>query len=80
MRKTTSEENEFCYDNKAQFQTLKPVTIYLTSPVFPHGQLHVTFNRSSSFDSVGVAVTEGRRQRIENDGLIISKVIYREVL
>ena len=80
MRKTTFEQNEVWYDNKAQFQTLKPVVIYKTLPVFLHGQLHVTFNRSASFDNVTFAVYEGRRQRIENDGLIISRIVYREVL
>jgi hypothetical protein len=57
---------------KAQGQTLKPVAIYLSSPVFPQGQLHVIFNHSSSFDSVVVANIEDYRQRIDNDRLIKS--------
>ena len=61
-------------------QTLNPAALHVPLPVFPHGQLHVTFNSSSSFDSVGVAIIERRRQCIENDGLIISNFVYREVL
>ena len=48
--------------SKAQGQTLNPVAVYLPSPVFPHSQLHVAFNRPSSFYSVSVANIEGRRQ------------------
>jgi len=53
--------------SKAPGQTLKPVAIYLPSPIFPQGQLYVKINPSSSFDSVGFANTEDYRQCIEKD-------------
>jgi hypothetical protein len=40
----------------------------------------VTFPRSSLFDNVAVAIIEGHRQRKENDRLITSDIVYREVL
>jgi hypothetical protein len=40
----------------------------------------VAFSRSSSFDNVAVAITEGHRQRIENDRLITSNCISRSAL
>jgi putative Mn2+ efflux pump MntP len=46
---------------------------------FPEPSL-VAFSRSSSFDNVAVAITEGYRQRMDNESLIISDIVYREVL
>jgi hypothetical protein len=47
--------------SNAQGQTLKPVAIYLPSPVSPQGQLYVIINGLSSFDSIGVANIEEYR-------------------
>jgi hypothetical protein len=41
---------------------------------------NVAFDRSSSFGKVAVTNIEGYRQRIENDRLITSDAVYREVL
>jgi hypothetical protein len=65
--------------SKAQGQTVKRDAVYPASPVFPHGQLYVSFSRSSSLYSVAVATTEGLRQRTGNDMYIASSVVYREV-
>jgi hypothetical protein len=67
--------------SKSQGQTLnlfKYVYIYHRL-FFPHGQLHVAFSRLFSFDSVTVWLTEGHRQRIEKESLLLSNVVYREV-
>ena len=42
--------------------------------------MYVAFSQTSPFDSVAVAIIEGHRQRIENDRLITSNIVYRKVL
>ena len=59
---------------------LEYIYIYVIACFFPHGQLYVVFPWSSSFDNVGVAIIERRRQRIENYRWITSNTLYREVL
>ena len=65
--------------SQAQGQMLKRDAVYPTLPLFPHAHLCMSFSRSSPFDSVTLATTEGLRQRIENDTRITSSVVYREV-
>jgi hypothetical protein len=66
--------------SEVQGQTLKRVRIKAPTSVFPNGQIYVTFSRPSSFDNVAAAITEGRRQRIQNDSLVTSDNVYREAL
>jgi len=47
---------------------------------FSHGLLCMAFCLSSLFYKVAVADTERRRLRIENDKLLTSNIVYREVL
>ncbi|EFX62738.1 hypothetical protein DAPPUDRAFT_36790, partial [Daphnia pulex] len=42
--------------NKSQGQTFDRVGIYLTEPVFSHGQLYVAFSRATSREGVKVVV------------------------
>jgi hypothetical protein len=51
---------------------------YIHHRLFSHA--HVAFSRSSSVDNVAVAIIEGHRKGIENDRLIISNILDREVL
>ena len=46
---------------------------------FPQDQLYVISQPSSS-DNVSVAIIKGHRKRTQNDRLIISHTVYREVL
>ena len=48
--------------NKAQGQTLKRVGIYLSSPVFSHGQLYVGLSRAGCSSCVKVVVEDGDTQ------------------
>ena len=48
-------------------------TLFLIPPT------HVLFSRPSQFDCVSVTVIEGHRQRTENEKLITSNIVYREV-
>ena len=66
--------------SKAQWQKLKPFGIKAPTSVFPNGQMYVTLSRTSSFDNVAAAITEGHRQRIQNDSLVPSDTVYRKVL
>jgi hypothetical protein len=76
-QKTISDQDGVWYDNKPKAQTLKPVAICVTPTGFPHGQLYVVFNCSSSFNKVAVANTEEYRQLKENDTLVASLYIEK---
>jgi len=49
-------------------------------PSVPHGQRYVEFSYAPSFDSVAVGITEGHKQRVENDRFVTSYTVYPEVL
>ncbi|XP_028766672.1 uncharacterized protein LOC114724484 [Neltuma alba] len=61
--------------NKSQGQSLKNVGLYLTKPVFSHGQLYVALSRVKSIDGLKVVVDE-------NGGCCQNttiNVVYREI-
>ena len=61
--------------NKSQRQSLKNVGIYLSSPMFSHGQLYVAISRVTSKDGLKILITD-------EDGdntTLTSNVIYHEV-
>lgn len=58
--------------NKSQGQTFERVGLYLTDPVFTHGQLYVGFSRVRSLDRITVKLPQ-RTKRTAN-------VVYSEVL
>jgi hypothetical protein len=69
--------------NKAQGQSLKKVGIYLTEPVFTHGQLYTAFSRSGDDEN-----TKAFIENIENiqgqfphkQGSYTSNIVYPEAL
>lgn len=68
--------------NKSQGQTLRRLGIYLSQPVFAHGQLYVAFSRVASLASVKIKVedtpSQGRfRGRNET---YTSNIVYPEIL
>jgi hypothetical protein len=69
---------------KVHGQRLKRVGIYLPSPFRPttitHGQLHVAFSQTRSFEKAAFVIIEGYRQCTENDRLITSNIMYPKVL
>jgi ATP-dependent DNA helicase PIF1 len=68
--------------NKAQGQTLQTGGVYLSKPVFCHGQLYVAFSRCGSRRGVRVLVRGGRRAALNGApaGVYTSNVVYCEVL
>ena len=61
--------------NNIQEQTLNHTEMY----IFTHGQLCVAFSGSPSYDSLVFASIERRRRRMDNDSLVTSDSVYREV-
>ena len=69
--------------NKAQGQSLKKVGIYLTEPVFTHGQLYTAFSRSGDDEN-----TKAFIENIDNiqgqfphkQGSYTSNIVFPEAL
>ncbi len=69
--------------NKSQGQTLEKVGIYLSEPVFGHGQLYVAFSRVCKSCDVKVQILPGPYQGklIEELQKIFTKnIVYKDVL
>ena len=72
--------------NKAQGQTLKKVGLYVSTPVFSHGQYYVGLSRAGSFEAVKVLVVDFEKQGLyENDegipdGVYTDNVVWKEAL
>ena len=47
---------------------------------FCNGEPCVTFSRSSSFDDMAASITEGHQQCTKFHKLVISNILYRELL
>lgn len=68
--------------NKSQGQTLEHVGVYLTRPVFGHGQMYVALSRCTTQENIKVYVQnlEGQQGDLLNDGKTFTlNVVYREV-
>jgi ATP-dependent exoDNAse (exonuclease V) alpha subunit len=59
--------------NKSQGQTLNQVGIYLSQPVFSHGQLYTALSRATSHQNVRVLIGNGETCQTRN-------IVYNEVL
>ncbi len=59
--------------NKSQGQTFNNVGVYLSSPVYPHGQLYVAISRVTSSANIKIFNGQGPDRYMRN-------VVYKEVL
>lgn len=69
--------------NKAQGQSLNKVAIYLSEPVFSHGQLYVALSRSGNPDNTKVLMKQkdGYQGRFDGlEGFYTQNIVYPEVL
>jgi hypothetical protein len=72
-----------CYSmtiNKSQGQTFDKLGIYLSAPVFSHGQLYVAFSRARSFRDIFVKIDQTATQGLFGTKNITQNVVYKEVL
>lgn len=61
--------------NRSQEQSLKSVGIYLSGPVFSHGQLYVAISRVTSRQGLKILIVNGDGESTDT----ISNVVYYEV-
>ena len=69
--------------NKSQGQTLSHLGIFLSTPVFSHGQLYVALSRVKSSNSIKIFLEEEDEAIIgnfENKETYTTNVVYQEVL
>ena len=72
--------------NKAQGQSLKQASLFLSTPVFSHGQLYVGLSRAGSSKSVKVLVEDHESQGYYvgqagvPDGVYTDNVVWKEAL
>lgn len=68
--------------NKAQGQTLSKVGIYLSIPVFAHGQFYVALSRARRPNDIKISVIESSIQGRMNKGagIYTKNIVYKEVL
>ncbi|XP_050337773.1 ATP-dependent DNA helicase pif1-like [Bactrocera neohumeralis] len=66
--------------NKAQGQTFDKAGLYLPSPVFSHGQLYVAFSRVRRFEDITFSAQATFKQKIENEFIFTSNIVFKEVL
>jgi len=63
--------------NKAQGQTLSHLGVYLSTPVFAHGQLYVALSRATKRENIKILVTNGRFP--EHEGIYTKNIVYRSI-
>lgn len=62
--------------NKSQGQTLSRVGVYLTAPVFSHGQLYVAFSRVTNYHNLQVMAEYDE----DTQSHVTKNIVYHEVL
>jgi ATP-dependent exoDNAse (exonuclease V) alpha subunit len=72
--------------NKAQGQTIPTVGVYLSEPVFSHGQLYVALSRATAKSNIKILAikdkTNNSKKRKRTESLVTStlNIVYKDVL
>lgn len=71
----------FCITiNKSQGQTFDKAGIYLSKPVFTHGQLYVAFGRVKSPEGLKLFIENNNNQSNQKECSYTKNIVYREIL
>ena len=67
--------------NKAQGQTIPNVDIYLSQPVFSHGQLCITLSKSTARENVKILVVpptkDKKKKTLHTDGTCTTNIVFK---
>jgi len=66
--------------NKSLGQSLKNVGIYLSSPVFSHGQLYVAISRVTSKNGLKILITDEDGKDIDVTFNVVYTKVFRKVM
>jgi len=66
--------------NKSLGQSLKNVGIYLSSPVFSHGQLYVAISRVTSKNGLKILITDEDGKDIDVTFNVVYTEVFRKVM
>jgi len=71
--------------NKAQWQTIPNVGVYLLESVFSHGQLYVALSRATARSNIKILVVPPRdkkdkKKKTKVNSTCTKNIIYKEVL
>ena len=65
--------------NKSQGQSLKHVVVYLSQPVFSHGQLYVAISRVTSRSGLKILMTDENGASMDTTSNVVYKEIFRNL-
>jgi ATP-dependent DNA helicase PIF1 len=66
--------------NKAQCQTIPNVGVYLSDPVFSHGQLYVALSRATSRNNIKILADQVKKDGSQSTRTFTKNIVYQEVL
>jgi len=65
--------------NKSQGQPLKSIEIYLSGPMFSHGQLYVAISRVTSKQGLKILIADGDGENTDTTSNVVYHEVFRNV-